>query len=129
MAERLVEAQQIHFEATKATISQYTFGWDIRLEEIMCDLASTVSDRAVLTNNLEELLASLGGGTNLKGQAETGPTDGAKMRSLGAENSAVDDPEIDKPVAESWNILKRDFLLRNVVTSCFVCPNLEQKSV
>lgn len=43
MAERVV-AQQSHFEASKVTITQSTFGWDSRLIELKRELATAVND-------------------------------------------------------------------------------------
>lgn len=47
--------------------------------ELKPKLASTVSEPFVLTDDLEELLAGLGGGANLEGQAKAGRANGAEM--------------------------------------------------
>lgn len=91
MGEREHEAQTIHFKVSKVTITQYTSRWNSRFKELKRELVFVVSGPVVLTKDLEELLASLGGRGSLGGQAEMGPTDGAEMRVLGANNSATDD--------------------------------------
>lgn len=52
-----------------------------------------MSGDVVLTEDLEILWASLDVGANSGGQAETVPTDGAAMRSLGVDDAGVADAE------------------------------------
>lgn len=101
MFERVDEIQQTHFEASKVTIDQYTSGWNSSLKKLKRESASTVSRPVVLTDDLKELFASLDGSVNIRGQAETGPTDRAEMRSPGAADPGADDPETDNPGADN----------------------------
>lgn len=61
---------------------------------------------------------TLDGEVFLEGQVETVQTDGAEMRSPGADNTASDDPETgepgtNNPDADKWPIRKRHWLQRN----------------
>lgn len=92
----------------------------------------------MLTDHLKELLAILGKGASLEGQVEAGPTGGAELKSPmadnladfevkspGTDNSAVNGPKIGKLCPYNWYILRQNWLLYNVVTSCLFCPSLE----
>lgn len=72
MAERLVEAQKVHFDASKMTFMQYTSVLKSSVKELKRELASALSRLVVLTDNLKEFLASLGEGANSEGQVKSG---------------------------------------------------------
>lgn len=88
MVERVVPEQQTHFEATNVKISQHTSGWDSRLKENKPEFASTLSGSVVLTDDLEQLLASLGEGASLRDQIKAEAVDGSKVMSPGADGPA-----------------------------------------
>lgn len=112
MAERLLKHSRPIFKGFKMIINQYKSGWDSLLKDQKRELSSAVSEPVVLTGHLKVLSSSLGYETSLGGQAEIESTDAADIKSPraddpaslevtspGADDTAVEDPEIKKPDA------------------------------
>lgn len=83
MAEWVVKAQKTHFEASMVTINHNTSNWDSRFKGLKRMAAPAISGPIVLTDNQEDLFASLDIGADSGDQAGSSSTDGAAMKSPG----------------------------------------------
>lgn len=98
VAQRVVQAQQTLFEASKMTVMQYTSGWGCSLKERKRKHTSAVSKPVVLKDHLKMLLASLQEGAYLRGQVKPSATNVAEGKSPGADDpfgSEMKSPKVD----------------------------------